>query len=217
MMGSMGTMGLGSMSIGGLGGGGSSGGGAKRALGGQGVQLVAGSAAAEALQCLLEAMRSFERSVGHPDDGASSRESAREGVPAEEGGRMVSGAAGSAATGTTAATSPAGNTPPTPTKQLSRKMTLEQGIAAFNKSPLKGLALLQANGAVGPAASDVARFLHATPGLDKGLIGEVLGHHEDAQVAVMHAYVELLAFHATPFDQALRLFLAVRLKVLVPT
>ena len=201
MMGSMSSMGLGSMS-------GSSGGGAKGAAGGQGAQLAVGSAAAEALECLLQAMKSFERSVVQPDDETSSRESAM------EGGRRVSGEAGGAVRGTMA-TSPAGNAQPTPTKQLSRKMTLEQGIAAFNKSPLKGLALLQANGAVGPAASDVARFLHATPGLDKGLIGEVLGHHEDAEVAVMHAYVELLAFHATPFDQALRLFLAVRCMTVV--
>lgn len=84
MMGSMGAMGLSSMNMAGLGGGGSgSGGGGKGAAGGQGVQLAAGSAATEALECLLEAMRSFERSVV----GTSSRESVMENARAEEGGR----------------------------------------------------------------------------------------------------------------------------------
>jgi hypothetical protein len=174
MMGSMGAMGAAAV--------------AKGSAGQGAGALDAGGAAAEALGCLLEAMRSFERLVLQPPDHDGQREGALDGAAAVVGGPLLS-------------------SPNTPSK-LTRKMTLEQGIAAFNKSPLKGVALLQACGAVGPAASDVARFLHATPGLDKHLIGEVLGHHEDEQVAVMHAYVELLAFHATPFDQALRLFLA---------
>lgn len=90
-----------------------------------------------------------------------------------------------------------------------RKLTLAAGLAAFNNNPVKGLRLLQASGVVGPTPVDAAHFLRTTPGLDKTLIGELLGHHEDAEVEIMHAFVQHMDF--TPFpliDEALRQFLA---------
>jgi brefeldin A-inhibited guanine nucleotide-exchange protein len=47
-----------------------------------------------------------------------------------------------------------------------------------------------------------------TPGLDKSALGELLGHHEDLEIATMHAFVDLVDFSRHPlFDEALRHFL----------
>lgn len=51
---------------------------------------------------------------------------------------------------------------------------------------------------------EIAAFLEKTEGLDKTMIGEYLGHQDEACVMVMHAYVDSLDFCNSELDQALR-------------
>ena len=62
------------------------------------------------------------------------------------------------------------------------KSTVEGAVATVNKNPVKGLRWLQAEGVVGPLPQEAAQFLHDTPGLDRRMLGELLGHHEDHEV-----------------------------------
>lgn len=57
---------------------------------------------------------------------------------------------------------------------------------------------------LGRDASDVAKFLGKTAGLNKTMIGEYLGEREEFCIKVMHAYVDALDFRGKQFDVAIR-------------
>ncbi|KAL6565292.1 hypothetical protein OROGR_002243 [Orobanche gracilis] len=77
----------------------------------------------------------------------------------------------------------------------------------FNLHPGKGIEHLVSSELVENSPSSVAQFLHNTPDLDKAMIGEYLGQHDDFPVSVMHAYVESMNFSEMKFDIAMREFL----------
>ncbi|KAL6565308.1 hypothetical protein OROGR_002259 [Orobanche gracilis] len=87
------------------------------------------------------------------------------------------------------------------------KSTIEAVISEFNLHPGKGIEHLVSSELVENSPSSVAQFLHNTPDLDKAMIGEYLGQHEDFPVSVMHAYVESINFSGMKFDIAMREFL----------
>ncbi|KAL6516751.1 Brefeldin A-inhibited guanine nucleotide-exchange protein 5 [Orobanche hederae] len=87
------------------------------------------------------------------------------------------------------------------------KTTIEAVISEFNLHPGKGIEHLVSSELVENSPSSVAQFLHNTPDLDKAMIGEYLGQHEDFPVSVMHAYVESINFSGMKFDIAMREFL----------
>ena len=66
---------------------------------------------------------------------------------------------------------------------------------------------------MGNEVIDVARFLHSEDRLDRGAIGDYLGEKDDFNIAVMHAYIDLVDFSKvdknsnTAFLDALRIFL----------
>ncbi|XP_024177635.1 brefeldin A-inhibited guanine nucleotide-exchange protein 5 isoform X2 [Rosa chinensis] len=89
-------------------------------------------------------------------------------------------------------------------KAKAHKSTLEAAISEFNRRPVKGVEYLRSNKLVENTPSSVAQFLKSTPSLDKAMIGEYLGHHEEFPLSVMHAYVDSMKFSGMKFDTAIR-------------
>ncbi|XP_022146951.1 brefeldin A-inhibited guanine nucleotide-exchange protein 5 isoform X2 [Momordica charantia] len=92
-------------------------------------------------------------------------------------------------------------------KAKAHKSTVEAAISEFNRKPVKGVEYLISNKLVENTPSSVAQFLRNTPSLDKTMIGDYLGQHEEFPVAVMHAYVDSMQFSGMKFDAAIRDFL----------
>ncbi|KAF8591584.1 Sec7-domain-containing protein [Ramaria rubella] len=89
-----------------------------------------------------------------------------------------------------------------------KKTTLLEGIRKFNFKPKRGIKFLLETGVLpSKAPQDIAMFLMYTDGLSKMMIGEFLGEGEEENIAIMHAFVDLLDFTNLPFTEALRLFL----------
>ncbi|VAH28945.1 unnamed protein product [Triticum turgidum subsp. durum] len=87
------------------------------------------------------------------------------------------------------------------------KSTMEAAISEFNRKPAKGVEYLLSNKLIENNASSVAQFLKSNASLDKVMIGEYLGQHEEFPLAVMHAYVDSMKFSGLKFDAAIREFL----------
>ncbi|XP_077214476.1 HOPM interactor 7 isoform X2 [Tasmannia lanceolata] len=92
-------------------------------------------------------------------------------------------------------------------KAKAHKSTMEAAILEFNRKPGKGIDLLVSNMLVEKTPASVAQFLRNTPSLDKAMIGDYLGQHEEFPLAVMHAYVDSMKFSGLKFDAAIREFL----------
>ncbi|KAF2285092.1 hypothetical protein GH714_037842 [Hevea brasiliensis] len=92
-------------------------------------------------------------------------------------------------------------------KAKAHKSTMEAAIGEFNRKPVKGVEYLISNKLVENNPASVAQFLRNTPNLDKAMIGDYLGLHEEFPLAVMHAYVNSMKFSGMKFDTAIREFL----------
>ncbi|XP_021597943.1 brefeldin A-inhibited guanine nucleotide-exchange protein 5 isoform X2 [Manihot esculenta] len=92
-------------------------------------------------------------------------------------------------------------------KAKAHKSTMEAAIGEFNRKPVKGVEYLISNKLVENNPTSVAQFLRNTPNLDKAMIGDYLGQHEEFPLAVMHAYVDSMKFSGMKFDMAIREFL----------
>lgn len=89
------------------------------------------------------------------------------------------------------------------------KKKLAGGVDQFNRDPKKGLEFLQ-NAKLLPENLDpesVALLFRYTPGLDKNLLGDYLGHHDDFCILVLHEFARTFDFTGMSLDTALRLFL----------
>ncbi|XWS32905.1 hypothetical protein CRYUN_Cryun22dG0031200 [Craigia yunnanensis] len=92
-------------------------------------------------------------------------------------------------------------------KSIKRKLTI--GADHFNRDPKKGLEFLQGIHLL-PDKLDpesVALFFRYTTGLDKNLIGDFLGNHDEFCVQVLHEFARTFDFHDMNLDSALRVFL----------
>ncbi|GKV00013.1 hypothetical protein SLEP1_g12776 [Rubroshorea leprosula] len=89
-------------------------------------------------------------------------------------------------------------------KAKAHKTTTEAAISEFNRNPVKGVEHLISNKLVENNPASVAHFLRNTPSLDKAMIGDYLGQHEEFPLAVMHAYVDSMKFSGMKFDTAIR-------------
>ncbi|CAA2998750.1 brefeldin A-inhibited guanine nucleotide-exchange 5 [Olea europaea subsp. europaea] len=87
------------------------------------------------------------------------------------------------------------------------KSTIEAAISEFNRQSRKGVQYLMSSGLVENTPAAVAHFLRNTPNLDKAMIGDYLGQHEEFPLSVMHAYVDSMKFSGMKFDVAIREFL----------
>ncbi|KAK9055170.1 hypothetical protein SSX86_026254 [Deinandra increscens subsp. villosa] len=89
------------------------------------------------------------------------------------------------------------------------KKRLMIGADHFNRDPKKGLEFLQGTHLL-PVKLDpqsVACFFRYTAGLDKNLVGDFLGNHDEFCVLVLHEFAGTFDFQDMNLDTALRLFL----------
>ncbi|KAJ1983713.1 guanine nucleotide exchange protein for ADP-robosylation factor [Dimargaris cristalligena] len=89
-----------------------------------------------------------------------------------------------------------------------RKQQLEDGLRLFNWKPKKGIqALIKTHFIESDTPEAIAKFLRSADGLNKTQLGEYLGEGDTKNIAIMHAFVDDMAFVNTPFVPALRNFL----------
>ncbi|KAI0618049.1 SEC7 domain protein [Pyrenophora tritici-repentis] len=93
-------------------------------------------------------------------------------------------------------------------KAKQRKTALTNALRQFNYKPKRGLKTLIAEGFI-PSNSpeDIARFFLDNDQIDKTALGEFLGEGDPENIAIMHAFVDLMDFTKTRFTDALRRFL----------
>ena len=92
-------------------------------------------------------------------------------------------------------------------REKQRKTALANAIRQFNFKPKRGLKLLVEGGFIKSRDPyDVAAFFLANE-LNKAALGEFLGEGDEENIAVMHAFVDLMDFRQTRFVDALRRFL----------
>lgn len=92
-------------------------------------------------------------------------------------------------------------------KKIKRKLII--GVDHFNRDPKKGMEFLQGVHLL-PDKTDpqsVACFLRYTTGLDKNLVGDFLGSHDEFCIQVLHEFSKTFDFRAMNLDTALRIFL----------
>ncbi|KAL5340376.1 hypothetical protein BJX70DRAFT_125081 [Aspergillus crustosus] len=93
-------------------------------------------------------------------------------------------------------------------KVRQKKIALANAIQQFNFKPKRGVKLLVQEGFIrSDSAEDIASFLLRNERLDKAMIGEYLGEGEAENIAIMHAFVDLMDFAKRRFVDALRSFL----------
>jgi len=93
-------------------------------------------------------------------------------------------------------------------KAKQKKTALTNAVRQFNYKPKRGLKTLIKDGFIASdSPEDIARFLLDNEALDKAALGEFLGEGNPENIAIMHAFVDLMDFNKTRFTDALRRFL----------
>ncbi|PKI36794.1 hypothetical protein CRG98_042743 [Punica granatum] len=89
------------------------------------------------------------------------------------------------------------------------KKSVMAGVDQFNTNPKKGLEFLQQAHLLPDKLEpqSVSCFFRYTPGLDKNLIGDFLGNHDQFCIQTLHAFAGTFDFRGMNLDNALRLFL----------
>ncbi|DBA73285.1 hypothetical protein WJX77_003623 [Trebouxia sp. C0004] len=86
-----------------------------------------------------------------------------------------------------------------------KKHSLENGISVFNRDSIKGVRALVASGSVEASPEAIAAFLRQhNSSLNKEQLGEYLGHHDELEVSVMHAFIDEGNYSGLTIDKALR-------------
>ncbi|XP_062229060.1 ARF guanine-nucleotide exchange factor GNOM-like [Phragmites australis] len=94
-------------------------------------------------------------------------------------------------------------------QQKSIKRKLMVGVEHFNRDKKKGFEYLQGAHLL-PEKLDphnVALFFRYTPGLDKNLLGDYLGNHDEFSIQVLHEFARTFDFKEMNLDASLRLLL----------
>ncbi|CAA3017421.1 ARF guanine-nucleotide exchange factor GNOM-like [Olea europaea subsp. europaea] len=92
-------------------------------------------------------------------------------------------------------------------KHIKRKLVI--GVDHFNREPNEGLEFLQGLHLL-PDQLDpesVAHFFRYTAGLDKDVVGDFLGSHDEFCIKVLHEFARTFNFQGLNLDTALRIFL----------
>uniref|UniRef100_A0A5B6ZVK9 Putative brefeldin A-inhibited guanine nucleotide-exchange protein 5 n=1 Tax=Davidia involucrata TaxID=16924 RepID=A0A5B6ZVK9_DAVIN len=153
-----------------------------------------GSVKGSSLQCLVNVLKSlvdWEKSLREFEKQSKGKKSFEEEVSARESDEIRSRE----------------DLPSNFEKVKAHKSTMEAAISEFNRQPGKGIEYLISNRLVENTPASVAQFLRNTPSLDKAMIGDYLGQHEEFPLAVMHAYVDSMKFSGMKFGTAIREFL----------
>lgn len=89
-----------------------------------------------------------------------------------------------------------------------KKTALLEAIRQFNIKPKKGIKAFLSSGVIDNLEPiTVAELILNTEGLDKAQIGEYLGEGDPENIAIMHAFVDMMDFTNLSFVDALRRFL----------
>ncbi|PYI09889.1 guanyl-nucleotide exchange factor [Aspergillus sclerotiicarbonarius CBS 121057] len=89
-----------------------------------------------------------------------------------------------------------------------RKIAFTNAIQQFNFKPKRGIKLFVKEGFVRSGSpEDMAAFLFRNDRLDKAMVGEYLGEGDAENIAIMHAFVDMMEFSKRRFVDALRQFL----------
>ncbi|KAF2639668.1 hypothetical protein P280DRAFT_402689 [Massarina eburnea CBS 473.64] len=93
-------------------------------------------------------------------------------------------------------------------KAKQRKTALTNALRQFNYKPKRGMKTLISEGFIpSDSPEDISRFLFGNELLNKEVLGEFLGEGNPENIAIMHAFVDMLDFTKTRFVDALRRFL----------
>lgn len=93
-------------------------------------------------------------------------------------------------------------------KAKQKKTALTNDLRQFSFKPKRGLKALIKDGFIASdAPGDIAQFFIGNEGVDKKALGEFLGEGDPNNIAIMHAFVDLMDFTKTRFVDALRRFL----------
>lgn len=93
-------------------------------------------------------------------------------------------------------------------KAKHRKIAMTNALRMYNYKPKRGLKKLIEEGFIpSNAPEDIAKFLLDNDQIDKTALGEFLGEGDPENIAIMHAFVDLMDFTKTRFTDALRRFL----------
>lgn len=89
-----------------------------------------------------------------------------------------------------------------------RKTAMANAVRTFNFKPKRGIKMLLKEGFIeSDIPRDIARFLLGNEQISKAALGEFLGEGEEDNIAIMHAFLDLMDFRQTRFVDALRRFL----------
>ncbi|KAF5861375.1 guanine nucleotide exchange protein for ADP-robosylation factor [Aspergillus alliaceus] len=92
-------------------------------------------------------------------------------------------------------------------KVKQRKIALMNAVQQFNFKPKRGIKLFIQEGFIKSDPADIASLLYRNDRLDKAMVGEYLGEGDAENIAIMHAFVDLMDFAKRRFVDALRGFL----------
>ncbi|KAL1961937.1 hypothetical protein VTN77DRAFT_766 [Rasamsonia byssochlamydoides] len=174
----------------------------------------------QALECLVEILRSLDNwssqrltnsaITTREDLSRKSAENSRESLetPALAAAAAPSPRFEGTDGGTGRSTPVAEDDPNEIEKVKQRKTALINAVQQFNFKPKRGIKLLLQEGFIrSDSPKDIATFLLRNDRLDKAMIGEYLGEGDPENIAIMHAFVDLMDFSNRPFVDALRQFL----------
>ncbi|KKK16411.1 hypothetical protein ARAM_004748 [Aspergillus rambellii] len=169
-----------------------------------------------AVECLVEILKSLDnwasqRLIDQPAVPSlsqksidNSRESLDTSTPTFLASPRVEGADGS-----TGRSTPVPEDDPSQIEKVKqRKIALTNATQQFNFKPKRGIKVFIEEGFIrSDSPDDIASFLLRNERLDKSMIGEYLGEGEPKNIAIMHAFVDMMDFSKRRFVDALRLFL----------
>ncbi|KAL4905172.1 hypothetical protein BDW74DRAFT_19938 [Aspergillus multicolor] len=170
----------------------------------------------QAVECLVQILESLDnwasqrsvdpstartfsqKSVDNP------RESMDSSIPTFLASPRVDGADGS-----TGRSTPVPDDDPSQVEKVKqRKIALTNVIQQFNFKPKRGIKLSLQEGFIrSDSPEEIASFIFRNERLDKAMVGEYLGEGEPENIAIMHAFVDLMDFSKRRFVDALRSFL----------
>ena len=89
-----------------------------------------------------------------------------------------------------------------------RKTLLSDCVGIFNRKPKRAIPILIQRGFLkDDSPESIAKWLLETDGLDLAVVGDFLGEGDEANIAVMHAFVDFFDFTGMSIVDALRAFL----------
>ncbi|KAI9372643.1 hypothetical protein BJX61DRAFT_431053 [Aspergillus egyptiacus] len=171
----------------------------------------------EAVECLVEILQSLDNwaSQRSADQAAvrtfsqKSVDNHRDSLDSSAPAAFLASPRVEGADGSTGRSTPVPDDDPSQIEKVKqRKIALTNAIQQFNFKPKRGIkAFIQEGFIRSDSPEEIASFLLRNERLDKAMIGEYLGEGDAENIAIMHAFVDLMDFNKRRFVDALRSFL----------